>query len=351
MKFIVTGDIHLKLWSDKEYDSSGLPKKLLEILGTLEQMGRYASDNNISTIVIAGDINDTKGVVAVRAFVLMRKIIEKFKEINWIILHGNHDATTGQDRQECSAIQLLDGLENAQLILEPICETFDNCKILLVPHSKDIVDVLQNELYGFDGESIPKILISHFGVDEAQLCSGISIKAGIRANDLVVFPLVLLGHYHTPQKIEHQNGVIYYTGSPIPVRRDEAHEEKRFLVVDTESLGVESIPTEGYRRYIELILDENTDIKELEQLITKYKDSGNHVILRKKIADIPLDIKETIFENVQLIDMYEKDINIRGINSSMTEEDQAKKYMEIMGISEEEKEEYLKVAMEIVSEE
>lgn len=351
MKCIVCGDLHLKLWSDKEYTTSGLPLKLMEILATVNQMAEYAKKNGITHIIVAGDINDTKGMVSVRAFVLFRQLIESYPDITWIIAHGNHDATTGDDRQEHSAIQLLDGLPNVQLVLEPSILPGDENSALVVPHSKDVYTVLQNLTSDRDPEDtkFPKVLISHFGLDEAQLTSGISIRAGIKARDLRMFPLVVLGHYHTPQIIETEYSNIYYVGSPIPVRRDEALEEKRFLIVDIDTLEVVSVPTDGYRRYCELVLNEDTDPKEFEALVLEKKSQGFHVVIRKTIADIPLDLKEVVSENAQVIDMYEKDITIRGITSSMGDQEQARKYLEIMGIAENEIEEYLKIAMEIVT--
>lgn len=351
MKMIVTADLHLKLWSDKEYDADGLPKKLMEILSCLDQMAIYAKSHNIPYICIAGDINDTKGMVAVRAFVLLRRILEKHNHVQWIILHGNHDNTTGENEQIHSAIQLLEGIPNVQLIMEPMVEMIGDSKVLLLPNSKNIVEVLRSKLESFDNEEIPKILISHFGLNEGQLSSGISLKADIRAKDLRIFSLVLLGHYHTPQYIQTDTTDIYYVGSTIPVRRDEALEEKRFLVVDTDTLAVLSIPTEGYRRYCELILDEDTDPVEFERLIKEHKSQGHHIVIRKKIADIPLDLKSVVSENTQVIDMFEKDVNIRGITSGMSEKDQALKYLDIMGIAESELDEYLAVAMEIVTSE
>ncbi len=350
-KMIFCGDIHLKLWPDKEYDESGLPKKLIEILNCIEQMAEYANKNNIHSICIAGDINDTKGVVAVRPFVMLRQLIERYNEIEWIIIHGNHDATTGDNKQKHSAIQLLDGIPNVKLILEPETIEFSDKKLLLVPHSKNIIEVLQSELETYELDTVPEILVSHFGIDEAQLSTGISIKTSIRAQDLRMFKLVILGHYHKPQEIEYNETKIYYTGSPVPVRRDEATEEKRFLVVDIDTLDVQSIPTDGYRRYCELILDEETDVDEFKRLIEYYKSMGHHVVVRKKISELPLDLKPLVEENTQLIDMYEKDINIRGITSQMSDEEQARKYIEIMGVPENEQEEYLSVAMEIITSE
>jgi DNA repair exonuclease SbcCD nuclease subunit len=193
------------------------------------------------------------------------------------------------------------------------------------------------------------ILISHFGLDEAQLASGISIRAGISARDLTMFKLVVLGHYHTPQNLKCYETEIHYTGSPIPVRRDEAGEEKRFLVVDTDTLEVTSVPTEGYRRYIELVLDEDTDLKEFTEQIELYKRLNYFVIIKKNIANVPSELKECM-ETTQVIDNFEKDPTLRGITSGMSPEEQCKKYLEIIMMPEEEWEEYVKIAMEIITE-
>ena len=194
----------------------------------------------------------------------------------------------------------------------------------------------------------PKILISHFGLDEAQLSSGISIRAGVKATDLKTFKLVLLGHYHKPQYLDCGKTSIYYVGSPIPVRRDEATEEKRFLVVDTDTFDVVSVLTEGYRRFCEFVLDADTNTEELLKLVKQQTDLGNHIVIKNRTPDIPLDIRKYITENAQVIDDYEKDINIRGITSNMPPEEQLNKYMDIMGISDNERAEYLKIGLEII---
>ena len=343
MKAIVTGDLHLKLWSDKKYDSTGIPIKLIEILQTIEQMVVYGKSHDINTIIVAGDINDTKGVVSVRAFVLFRKLIEKYPEINWILIHGNHDNTVGGDIQHESSVQLFEEYSNVKVITSSEIMNFSGTDILLLPHSKDIVEELKKY-----SKQHPKILISHFGLDEAQLSSGISIRAGVKATDLKSFKLVLLGHYHKPQYLDCGKTSIYYVGSPIPVRRDEATEEKRFLVIDTDTFDVVSVLTEGYRRFCEFVLDADTNTEELLKLVKQQTEIGNHIVIKNKTHDLPLDIRKYITENAQVIDDYEKDINIRGITSNMTPEEQLNKYMDIMSISDNDREEYLKIGLEII---
>ena len=344
MKAIFTADIHLKLWSDRDFNESGLPMKLIEIISAIKQMAEYATKHNIPMIIIGGDLNDTKGIVSVRAFVLFRKIVEEFTNIQWVILHGNHDATQGTDTQEHSAIQLLEGYSNVQVIMDPEVLEFGDRKVLFMPHHKTIIASLE---YCIENHNCD-ILVSHFGLDEAQLSSGISLRAGIRCNDLRSFKLVLLGHYHKPQEINTETTNIYYAGSLVPIRRDEASEEKRFLVVDTDTLEVVSVPTSGYRRYIELELDTDTDTDELISQIEKAKADGHHVVIKKRVAEIPLDLK-TLSETVQVVDVFEKDITLRGITSNMDVADQLKKYLEVMGIVESECEEYLKIGVHLIT--
>ena len=62
-KIIVTADLHLKNWTDRKTDDKGVPLRTMEILNVFESMCEYASENDISQIVVAGDINDTKSVV------------------------------------------------------------------------------------------------------------------------------------------------------------------------------------------------------------------------------------------------------------------------------------------------
>ena len=119
--------------------------------------------------------------------------------------------------------------------------------VMFIPYSYDMVDTVKN--------NSARILISHFGLNEGILNSGISIVADISLADLVgKYDLVILGHYHKPQEIIRDDIKLYYVGSPIQLDWGEKGDEKRFLVVDTDTLDVKSIPTTAYRKYIEIDL-------------------------------------------------------------------------------------------------
>ncbi len=324
-KFIITSDWHVKLWTDKETTSDNIPLRLHEIFSSITQLCEYARMNNIDHIIVAGDINDLKNVVHVKAFVRLKKILDLYSDINFTFTHGNHDATARIDTD--SAIELLANNEHIRAhVIGPLIE--DN--IAYLPYSKSMAD----EIRDLD-ESI-EILIGHFGVNEAQLSNGHSIKTAIRATDLSRFKLVLLGHYHKPQNFEN----IWYMGSLIQMRRDEANEEKRFLVVDSETFKVESVPITGYRKYHQFIIDDANTADAMISEAQTLKDAGDFVYIRKLIKEI-IEVPH----DMTIIDEYEPEFEVRGITSAMSLTAQMKKYMEIENIPPEEQEQYLAIGL------
>ncbi len=343
MKFVFTADIHLKLWSDIEYTDSGIPKKLIEILCTIKQMCDYAIANDIENIIIGGDVNDTKGTASVSAFVLFKQLLEKYPSLTFHVMHGNHDSVSDSEDRE-SAVQLLEGPSNVITYLNPKIVEFDQSRLLFIPHCKNMIDNLKEYMH----EDNLDILVSHLGLSDAFLSSGISIRTGLRSENLRKFKLVLLGHYHKPQEIISESSKIYYAGSPIAIRRDEAGEIKRFLVVDTNTYDVQSINTEGYRRFHEVLIDEDCDITSIKQKIKEIQDSGDYLVLKKTVANIPVELIGDIGDRI-VIDLYEKDITLRGITANMTSEEKMRKYLNIMEIDESLHKQYMEIGIEIIN--
>jgi len=336
-KFIFTADIHLKMWNDKKSNDDGIPLRLIETIDTIDHMCNYALNNDIPKLVIGGDINDLKNTIHTRAFdYFRRKVLLKYRSIHFVLLHGNHDI--GSNVENESSINLLSGYGNVSSITEP----FFTDNIMYIPHSKNIINHIENS-------SPADILISHFGLSDAHLASGISLKTNISMGDLSKFKLVLLGHYHTPQKIENDTTKLYYVGSPIPLRRDEHGETKRFLVIDPDDLSVESVETKGYRKYYNFIIDESSksNLKTMLENIEKRKKEGHHVIVRNKLKEVPKEL-DTSKEDIVLLDEYEEEYEIRGITSNMQIKDQMKKWLEIENVPERDRKKYMKVGLKAI---
>jgi len=319
MKFLFTADIHLSRYAqDKVASASNLPERLHSIRQSLDYMAEYACNNNVQYFIIGGDIMHSKSIIYSIAQNLMLDFFESWNnQLEFFVLDGNHDLS-GKGADAISSLRSLEHMQNMDWITK-MPDTGPLMDILCIPYSHNIVDhVKQNQR---------KILISHFGLNEGVLNSGISIQSNISLADLYgKYELVLLGHYHKPQEIITDNIKLYYVGSPIQLDWGEKGDEKRFLVVDTDTMDVKSIPTIGYKKHIELEIN-NANKDEILAEAKKAKDSGDLV---KIIKTETVDIASKEFS---IIDKSEKDITDRGITSSMSEADRLEKYLQIKEIS------------------
>lgn len=336
MRFVFASDIHISRYNqDKLENTTNLPERLFSINQALEGIIKYCKKEKIQTAIIGGDLLHGKSIIYTTAQSLMLDFFRKYPEINFIIIDGNHDLS-GKGKDAVSALKSLDNEPNIDRIKTSYFKDSEN-DILYVPYSFDMVEIIKN--------NSAKFLISHFGLDEGVLNSGISLVADIGMKDLIgKYETVLLGHYHKPQEIINEKIKIYYSGSIIQLDWGEKNEEKRFLDVDTETGIIKSIPTTGYVKFLEYnITKENKE--EIVKIAREDKKKGNHI---KLVRNTSFDIDD-ITEEFRIVDKVEKDITNRGIDSTMTQSDKFKKYLEIKEIKPEQHEQYLKVAMDIVN--
>jgi len=333
MKFALTADVHLTRYGqDKVEDTSHLPERLHSIKETLYNIANYCLENKIPIVVIAGDLIHTKSLIYTIAQDLILDYFDNFGDLDFVVLDGNHDLA-GKGQNSISSLRFLKSVMNVDWVTKIPSGDSD---VLWVPYSYDIVNQVKS--------NSARILVSHFGLSEGMLNSGISIISDIGMKDLVgKYDLVLLGHYHKPQEIIGADTKLVYVGSPIQLDWGEKGDEKRFLVVDTDTLDVQSIPTTGYKKYIEFEIDCNNKSEVLEAA-KEAKDKGHHIkVLKTDNVSIESD-------EFRIIDKTERDITNRGIDSSMSMQDKHTKYLSIKEINDAEHNEYLKEALEILEE-
>jgi len=332
MKFLFTADIHLSRYGQDEInDQTGLPERISGIKNTLYQMASYCKQNNITTMVIGGDVYHTKSIIYSIAQEILGDFIDSYPDLYFIILDGNHDLSDkGVDA--VSSLKVLSKYKNVKFISHK--EIFEMENIVFIPYSKNLADNIRN--------NSADILVSHFGLNEGKLNSGISIVSEIGIKDLAgKYKLVLLGHYHKPQELEFDNPKVFYVGSPIQLDWGEKGDEKRFLIVETETLNVESVPTVGYKKHIELEINNSNKTKILKEA-EKIKNNGDHVKLIKT-DDVDLGKK---IEDFNVVDKSEKDVTDRGISSTMSQSDRLKRFLEIKKVDK--PEEFLTIGLDII---
>jgi len=326
MRFVAIADLHLSMYAqDSIIPETSLPERLNSLNIVLRNTADYALGNDIKNIVIAGDILHNKSIIHSIAQSIFLDYVREYKEITFITLDGNHDLSS-KSGKGVSALKSLDSELNVDMIHLP--KIIEN--ILFVPWNPEtMIDDIKNNDADY--------LVSHFGLNEAQLSSGISIVSDIKLRDLSKFKHCILGHYHLPQTV----GNVTYVGSPIQLDWGEKGEEKRFLVVDTDLGKVKSIPTIGYKKYMEYkITNENKD--EIVEEARKSKEEGHYVQIVKTENIDTVDLSNEF----KIVDKSEVDITNRGIITSMSQVERNKKYLEIKEIKDIEK--YEKVGIDII---
>lgn len=329
MKFICIADIHLSMYSQDPI-IKGIPLRLHYLDLVLRNIAEYAIRSEINIIVIAGDIFHTKSVIHALAQMFLLNYVRDYQDsIIFYAIDGNHDCSL-KSGDGVSALHCLDNEPNVYMFHKP--KQVDN--ILFVPWNPKTMkqDIMKGEA---------EYLISHLGLDEAELSSGISIVSDIKLRDLQRYKKCILGHYHKPQEL----GNVVIPGSIIQLDWGEKHEEKRFLIVDTDKHTVESILTDGYRKhYVLELTSDNKD--EISKQAMKLKQNGDYVNIHRMSSDVSVD---DLRENFRVVDKVERDITNRGINSTMSTRDKLNKYMEIKEVPKKDRPKYLECAMNIIS--
>lgn len=327
MKYICIADIHLSMYS-QDTIKKGLPRRLYYLKKVLNSIVDYAVISKIDKIVIAGDVFHTKSIIHAVAQSILLDFVRKHKNMTFIIIDGNHDMSS-KAGDGVSALKCLDNEPNVEMIHKT--KTIEN--VVFVPWDPMR---MKNDIKNSKAE----YLVSHFGLNEASLNSGISIVSDIGLKDLAHFKNCFIGHYHLPQKV----GNVWIPGSIIQLDWGEKGEEKRFLIVDTDNHTVDTVPIVGYQKHIELSMDKDT-IDEILKEAKQLKKDGHYV----KLLKIDNDVDTSSFDkDFQIVDKTVRDITNRGISTTMNTEDKLKAYLLIKEIPLDQHEAYINEAKNII---
>lgn len=336
MKIGFIADLHLSGFVNDMIESkSNLPERLNEKKVALYNAIDDLKARSCKILVIAGDLLHNKSLIYSIAQSVLLDFIRDNTDMEFIVIDGNHDLSS-KGKISVSSLKCLDNEPNVIRVKSGETSSAGLKDFLFVPYSISISKDIRDHF--------SKYLVSHFGLNEAQLNSGSSVVSDISIRDLIgKYEYAFLGHYHRPQEIILKDIKLYYTGSITQSDWSEKHEDKRFLIFDTETKQVESILTRGYRKYFELEI-KNENREEVIAYARELKQQGGHVILKKTEDVNTLDISKEFV----VVDKVGRDISQRGITMSMSEKDKLERYMEIMKVEEEDRAEILREGLDII---
>ena len=236
----------------------------------------YLKEHNITDVVHLGDVMDRRKYVSYRiAKDFRERFIDKFEDINFHMLVGNHDTFYKNTNEVNSLQELVDGRHKNITVYEKSTEVeFDGCKILFVPwinteNMSHTMKMLQT--------SDAQICMGHLELNGFEMQKGLVMDHGWDKQEFKRFDMVMSGHYHH----KSDDGQIFYLGTPYEIYWNDWNDPKGFHVFDTEKRELERI-VNPYTIYSKIYYDDTVSIFDDNHDMSAYKNKYVKLVVVNK---------------------------------------------------------------------
>ena len=192
----------------------------------------YLIENDIKHIIHLGDYYEHRRFINFKALNANRKhFLEKLREygITMDIIPGNHDTYYKNTNDLNSLKELLGHYMNEVNIIETAkVADYDGMKIGLVPW---ICQDNEEEIHNFLKNCSADVIGGHFELIGFDMLRGVPCTHVMSVEVLKRFELVMSGHYHVKSSKDN----IHYLGSQMEFFWNDAHDDKFFHIIDTET--------------------------------------------------------------------------------------------------------------------
>lgn len=364
MKIAILSDTHVHSWSEHSRDDNGVPSRLKHCISVWKQVRKYCVKKNIGTVLFGGDLFHKRGVLYTQAYNLMVDELANLKAENIRLLanYGNHDMA---DR--VGKVHALQALQSAGLLHTVGESGWENwtlrasegeqdVSISAIGYCQDAKELRRRTDSALGDRETDAFTIGlfHHGFRGARV--GTSLEYVVKEDadpDKYTkdFDVQFSGHYHAHQEIGTQ-GNAWYVGSPMEFVRGEVA-PKGFLVLDTELGEMERIDLD-LPKFVTLegheIGDKDFDIEEhvrgnfvdvvFEELPMPWEKVES--TLRKLGAE---GVKACAVRSAKLAKSSRLEVD-----ATMGDKQLLEKYMEHVGVEPSERDELLRVGMQLISE-
>lgn len=369
MKILLTADWHIS--ETKFFDL---------LIDKLNYLADYAINNKIGSIIIAGDIYDrwNPSPIERKSFYnMLRKLLRH--NVYIVVLTGNHDLNEHLNIHSLHELESF-SIKNLSIVSKPSVITIKDYKVGCIPHiAKTHADIeISDIIADFVNKTKVDLWVGHILLN--QILESINpelLESNIRAVDAKIFSNqaapVILGDIHSPMRIS-EKPPIFYAGSPIRLTFGEAMDDKRFIVLDTDTSKMESVSIEN-PNFITLHCDLNTSTFKIDEFsknitfedpytdIKKLKSFLNNAITKifiegskddLQVFDRDKFLKQIKSLNVNRIYIYkfvpiDKDlIRDSSFTNSLDPETALKKWVELKKLDTELSERVLKYGIELL---
>lgn len=198
----------------------------------------YLNKNNIKHIIHLGDYYEHRRFINFKALNSNRKVfLERLRSdgITMDIIPGNHD-TYYKNTNDLNSLKELLGhyMNEVNIVMDPSVLEYDGLKIGLVPW---ICQDNEQEVNDFLINCKADVIGGHFELNGFDMIRGVPCTHGMSADNLRRFELVLSGHYHCKSSQDN----IHYLGSQMEFFWNDAHDDKFFHILDTDTRELISV--------------------------------------------------------------------------------------------------------------
>jgi len=183
----------------------------------------YCQENNIDKIYFLGDWFHVKNKLYVPPYIKSVEVLRAIRKagIEVTFLIGNHDAP----QLGSTDYSIMYAFEEFGKVI-PLYDwiDIDNKRFHFLSYTKELPE--------FEMGDNENVLFGHLDINSFVMEQGFECKEGFNIKDFKDFDLVFSGHFHKHQLKKN----IVYIGSPYQVRFSERHDDKGFIVLDTETL-------------------------------------------------------------------------------------------------------------------
>ena len=192
----------------------------------------YLNEHSIDKIVHLGDYYENRRYINFKALNSNRKVfLERLRKdgISMDIIPGNHD-TYFKNTNSLNSLKELIGhyMNEVNIVMEPTVLDYDGLKFGLVPW---ICPDNEKQCHDFLKNCKADVIGGHFELNGFDMLRGVPCTHGMSSENLKRFELVLSGHYHVKSNQDN----IHYLGSQMEFFWNDAHDDKFFHILDTET--------------------------------------------------------------------------------------------------------------------
>ena len=221
----------------------------------------YVKENNITTVIHAGDLMDRRKFVN---FNILNQIREKFidrlknESIEMHCILGNHDVYY-RNTNKINSVSELFG-DDITIYERPEVVKFDALNIALLPwvnkenHEQSVEFIKTAEA---------PFLIGHLELDGYEVMRGVKFDGGLNADLFKRYEKVLSGHFHCRQEQDN----IYYMGTQYQITFADLNETKGFHILDTDTREIEFVEN-PHKMFHTLRYNDNEGPLELDTIDT-----------------------------------------------------------------------------------